>query len=837
MPSLTTIRACCFIVLVCLKLLLTAAHSFYDLDSHYLSPNSQTTTRQEIQNRPTQRRQISPPPSPASNLATLNQICSSQRGRNSNLCKPCKCNLIGSESEHCDIYTRRCSCLAGYSGATCNECTQGYYNPPSIRNNTQEEYSNEALNTIHHQQSNPDSTTTAIQGTLCLECDGCYHRWRHNATGLKEQAVHLIERAYKLEKAFNDQLGVLAPASGADHPRLVFGNDNATSLAHLESSISTIGDRVLEDKQKSDQINLLEGELNLTLASLELETSLMTDQLVELEKLDSMLERVDYQVELQSEITRNLSVPIDSLKRELLDINEYIPPIAFEYIGKNRDRTHRALERIIQIDREHSPGINRSINELTVKQEKINFSRRQLDYISTNILTYSIKRNFPNHPTTSATNGTAMVSAEQVLDAEHFHDNILMLETAARVIAESSATQLDNYQSSFDNRTLEMSATRKLIEEAKQTLLLAGQQLTTFETNLTSMNFDMTLKLVNSSGDSDYSQIMEMAYALNRASLDKIDVKWNSAQMDLAELTTKGKNFNQTSSQLTNLITEVNKLLTRNLPDLISFNASLPVDDLMDLESRKKYLIDNLTKLKGDLFHLNGLKQEITGQVKQTKRLNNLNRNDIEITTRWLIDPSGGDSYTEFANKLATANAKQIEPNTTASLVESNLNLKTKTLLRISKTNVDKIRSHQSESFGRKVLFDRHIESKMNELRNVTLTNERLAVEVEEKQAALSDCLEAMTTANVTNTLHANAVRANKLSERKRLTNVITGIRQVSALLYKDLARTNDLAEEFSEHRRVFEDQRNTIDSLHNQMDAINADLEKRYDYYENCPS
>ncbi|XP_038057388.1 laminin subunit alpha-like isoform X2 [Patiria miniata] len=48
-------------------------------------------------------------------------------------CTPCNCNLIGSVDTICEATTGQCGCLSVYGGRTCNECRNGYYNFPTCQ--------------------------------------------------------------------------------------------------------------------------------------------------------------------------------------------------------------------------------------------------------------------------------------------------------------------------------------------------------------------------------------------------------------------------------------------------------------------------------------------------------------------------------------------------------------------------------------------------------------------------------------------------------------------------------------------------------------------------------
>ena len=44
-------------------------------------------------------------------------------------CQPCNCNLGGSLSEQCDLYTGQCPCRRGVTGLTCSDTIPGYFFP------------------------------------------------------------------------------------------------------------------------------------------------------------------------------------------------------------------------------------------------------------------------------------------------------------------------------------------------------------------------------------------------------------------------------------------------------------------------------------------------------------------------------------------------------------------------------------------------------------------------------------------------------------------------------------------------------------------------------------
>ncbi|KAM3968484.1 laminin subunit alpha [Aphomia sociella] len=48
-------------------------------------------------------------------------------------CKNCECNSIGSVSQVCDKDSGNCTCKSKYSGRTCNQCEAGYFNYPTCK--------------------------------------------------------------------------------------------------------------------------------------------------------------------------------------------------------------------------------------------------------------------------------------------------------------------------------------------------------------------------------------------------------------------------------------------------------------------------------------------------------------------------------------------------------------------------------------------------------------------------------------------------------------------------------------------------------------------------------
>ncbi|CAB3226438.1 unnamed protein product [Arctia plantaginis] len=48
-------------------------------------------------------------------------------------CKNCECNSVGSVSSVCDKDSGNCTCKSKYAGRTCNECEAGYYNYPTCK--------------------------------------------------------------------------------------------------------------------------------------------------------------------------------------------------------------------------------------------------------------------------------------------------------------------------------------------------------------------------------------------------------------------------------------------------------------------------------------------------------------------------------------------------------------------------------------------------------------------------------------------------------------------------------------------------------------------------------
>ncbi|XP_045509429.1 laminin subunit alpha [Colias croceus] len=59
------------------------------------------------------------------------EICAD--GYYSPQCKNCECNSVGSVSQVCDKDSGNCTCKSKYSGRTCNQCEAGYYNYPTCK--------------------------------------------------------------------------------------------------------------------------------------------------------------------------------------------------------------------------------------------------------------------------------------------------------------------------------------------------------------------------------------------------------------------------------------------------------------------------------------------------------------------------------------------------------------------------------------------------------------------------------------------------------------------------------------------------------------------------------
>ncbi|XP_075991137.1 laminin subunit alpha isoform X2 [Anticarsia gemmatalis] len=59
------------------------------------------------------------------------EICAD--GYYSPSCKNCECNLVGSVSGVCDKDSGNCTCKSKYAGRTCNQCEAGYYNYPTCK--------------------------------------------------------------------------------------------------------------------------------------------------------------------------------------------------------------------------------------------------------------------------------------------------------------------------------------------------------------------------------------------------------------------------------------------------------------------------------------------------------------------------------------------------------------------------------------------------------------------------------------------------------------------------------------------------------------------------------
>ena len=43
-------------------------------------------------------------------------------------CSHCNCNVVGSNSSECNVFSGQCSCQPGVTGRTCDSCLIGFFN-------------------------------------------------------------------------------------------------------------------------------------------------------------------------------------------------------------------------------------------------------------------------------------------------------------------------------------------------------------------------------------------------------------------------------------------------------------------------------------------------------------------------------------------------------------------------------------------------------------------------------------------------------------------------------------------------------------------------------------
>jgi laminin, alpha 3/5 len=51
-------------------------------------------------------------------------------------CRPCECNLNGTEGYHCEATDGKCPCKPNFGGNFCKECAPGYYGYPDCQRET-----------------------------------------------------------------------------------------------------------------------------------------------------------------------------------------------------------------------------------------------------------------------------------------------------------------------------------------------------------------------------------------------------------------------------------------------------------------------------------------------------------------------------------------------------------------------------------------------------------------------------------------------------------------------------------------------------------------------------
>jgi hypothetical protein len=296
--------------------------------------------------------------------------------------------------------------------------------------------------------------------------------------------------------------------------------------------------------------------------------------------------------------------------------------------------------------------------------------------------------------------------------------------------------------------------------------------------------------------------------------------------------------------EFTDLDKQIDIGLASNLTNLIKLKDSIPQQDLNDVfdsRTRTRMLADALNELEKDLALLTEMKETTVERARRIEHINGDINTHVGMMTSWIFDSKGFDSI-QFANESITK--QHDEPKSELDSLNSTI----KAMIRSSPDNLDKVRTCDIELFGRKVLSDLTFSDRTNYLSDLTATNKQLAAEVEQKLTELYLYLESVETTKTTtttigtknndnNTWPSDFARPSNLSDRQRLADVITDTRRISVLLYKSLAKTDGLVGDFGEQERALADQLQTIESLHNQMDSINDDLETKLTSHVDCMS
>lgn len=777
------------------------------------------------------------------NETNLNSLLTCLKtAKNSNICKQCNCDPIGSKSTICDKLTGRCSCKIGYSGAKCNQCSIGYYNITGV---------SETLKL----QTNRSS----LSERYCAECGECFNQWHRNIATLKEHSVNAIKHTHELNNLLTTNFKVQLDDKKNNEQE---NSKNQISFYELDDKIHTIGEKVLANKQNSDRINVLAKELNLTISNLQ-ETKLeMSSRQEENKKLRFDVSKFNYKLCIQKKILDELDQIIyEKYNREQTNVQEKIPRGAFKLIQNHRNRTLLAFSNASGLKNKFLRDLNSITLGYSNKVDSLKKGKRHLDGIGIRILNeltnlYSLNTSSP------LSNFFKMLTSEPTIE---LLDGSKTMRDSAKLLVDEASQKYDNYQSNLDNRTNEMMFAKRLIEETRLAINKTGYKIDEFNLGVSQL-LQVIASFNNSESSHDFDQIIENSTQLIRTDLDKVEAKWTSAQLDMTELPQVNLTQSPLANQIFSLSDEINRILERNLPEFHDFKNKIKNDleGTDELNIKTKTLKDELSEINNNLSNTIEVIGYARATLDQAKLMNTRTDNEVVKLIQSManleqdIDGFNNTPVLQQFRESREISRRDYDQQLMVSKVSTNR----------PRSLHERLKHLQIDLIKRRITSRRLIDGQVNGLTNRNANNERLLVEVSHKYAEVSQCLSAikndlgvrhastplgkyespnppdtaptgfsgeLSPANSVVSADQSGTRIRKLKDHRRAANLITGFNQVSKELYQRLGETYGLKEEFETNEKVFLHKQKVIDSLHVEIGQITADIEKRMRLFQKC--
>lgn len=695
---------------------------------------------------------------------------------------PCSCEIVGSVSPKCDKLTGQCSCKIGFTGLKCSQCSTGYYN-----------------------NSNNIQGTQSI-GWHCTGCDECYYLWYRNVSQLKEVSVEAMKKAHSV--IFNLTIDPIVDMNSMGR-YLDSGDSNTAStsnasLSDLETKLAVIGERVVENKQNSDQINTLVYEVKSTSDSLKKNREEYNTQKSDLERNVDRMFLIDLNLRLQDEILVGLDASVEGLKRGQVMVQEFMSRGAIKLIIFNRDRTRKALNDSLDF-RQHAMGgqlldAPRSFEYLT---RQVSMGQKQVETITAELFNkMSVNFNLSRDQY-----GLGDICQQRSLNRDSTAKRAEILRHSAKFLIDKAAFDFDNYLVQYDSRTNELESAKRHIELTREIINSTNHSLDRF-----AINVSMTLKLIATSISSKtpYTrltslQIIENVCQMVRTSLDKIDAKATAAKSELGGLWKLQQDLS-VPAQIQNLTAGIQLI---KLPIIEIYSSIEDFDEAKNLSGRTKFLVDSLQRLNQNFAEYASLRIMIEETNKLVCQIESQNKDE---TTNSIGQERVQEQIIETAshNQLSTI-IKGLNQN-----------------IRIKLGGVSHLHSSTTKL---NVLLKHELKQRSNNLMNVNLMNRKLYLELKAKYNAVSDAPVSKDEEEANTSNNATTNLKNKLI----LTKLSLEFKSIALMLQKNIVATSNLSSDFSDNRKVFRRQKRQLDLLHDEMDRVNKDIQMMSRFYQTC--